>query len=81
MRKKYFDWEYVFEFVGRNADRDGLWTGDAATIAAKFGVTENEAHDVLREICDGGHIEQVYPGTYAITEWRERDESGEEAFK
>jgi hypothetical protein len=78
MRKKYCDQESVFAHIWNNADRDGLWTGDDAVLAETFHVTEDEAHEVLGEICDAGHIEKVYPGTYAITEWRERDEPGEE---
>jgi hypothetical protein len=77
MRKKYFCEEEVFGFIWEHAD-DGMWTGDAATIAAEFCVTEDEAYEVLNEICDGGHIERVYPGTYAITKWRDRDDADEE---
>jgi hypothetical protein len=78
MRKKYFDWEYVFEFVWKNADHDGMWVGDDATVAGQFGVTEDEAHEVLGDLCDRGLIEKLVPGTYAITEWRERDDADEE---
>jgi hypothetical protein len=77
MRKKYFREEEVFRFIWEHAD-DGMWSRDAATIAAEFGVTEDEAYEVLSEICDGGHIEKVYPGTYAITKWRERGDLGKE---
>jgi hypothetical protein len=41
----------------------------AATVAGKVGVTEDEAHEVLGELCDG---------TYAISKWRERDARDEE---
>ena len=78
MRRKYFDWEYVFEFIWKNCDYDGLWSGDDATVAGKFGVTEDEAHEVLGDLCDRGVIEHVYPGTYAITEWREQDEPADD---
>jgi hypothetical protein len=78
MRKKYFDWEYVFEFVWKNADRDGLWTGDASTVAGEFGVTEDEAHEMLGELCDRHLIERVETATYIITRWRERDEVADE---
>lgn len=78
MRKKHFCEQEVFGFIWNNCDDDGLWTGDAATIAAEFKVSEDTAYEVLSEICDGGHIEKVYPGTYAITKWREPDESSEE---
>jgi hypothetical protein len=78
MRKKYFVWEYVFEFVWKNADRDGLWVGDASTIGVEFGVSADEAYDALSELCDRGHVERLVPGTYAITKWRERDEPAED---
>ena len=81
MRKKYFDWEYVFEFVWNNADHDGLWDGDATTLAAEFAVTEAEAHSMLGELCDRGLIEKLYPGKFAITKWRERSEPGEEELE
>jgi hypothetical protein len=68
----------VFGFVWNNADHDGMWNGYAATIAAEFKVSEDTAYAMLSEICDGGHIEKVYPATYAITKWRERDEADEE---
>jgi len=80
MRKKCCSEEEVFAFVWNNCDDDGLWTGDAAVIAAEFSVNEIEAHEVLTELCDGVHIEEVYPGTFAITAWRERDEPAEESW-
>jgi hypothetical protein len=63
MRKKYFCEESAFEHIWNNADRDGLWAGDAATLAAKFHVAEDEAHDTLGELCDRGLIEELLPGT------------------
>jgi predicted transcriptional regulator of viral defense system len=78
MRKKYFDWEYVFEFVWKNADRDGFWTGDAASVAAVFRVSEDQADEVLGELCHRGLIEKLVPGEYAIANWREQDDPGEE---
>jgi hypothetical protein len=78
MRKKYCDWEYVFEFIWKNADCDGVWDGDDATLAGKFGVTEDEAHEVLGELCDRGHVERLVPGKLAIMKWRERDDADEE---
>jgi hypothetical protein len=77
MRMRYFGWEYVFEFIWKNADRDGMWNGDASAVAAAFNVGEDEAHEMLAALCDRGHVERLVPGTYAITEWRERDEPGE----
>jgi hypothetical protein len=79
MRKKYCDQESVFAHIWDNADADGLWTGDAATLAAEFNVGEGEAQDMLGELCDRGHVEKLVPGKYAIVKWRERDDLGEEA--
>jgi hypothetical protein len=78
MRKQCCDQESVFAHIWNNADRDGLWTGDASAVAAAFNVGEDEAYDALSELCDRGRVERLVPGTYAIAEWRERDESGEE---
>jgi hypothetical protein len=77
-RTRYFGWEYVFEHICQHCDCDGIWSGDGATVAAEFSVTEDEAHEVLVELCDRGLIESVFSGTYAITEWRDRDESADD---
>jgi hypothetical protein len=74
----YFGEEYVFEFIGQHADRDGLWTGDAETLAAKFNVTKDEAYDALTELCDRDLIQRIGSATYIIMRWRERDEAAEE---
>jgi len=80
MKKKQFDWEQVFAFLWHGADRDGLWNGDAKTLAAKFRVKEDEAYAVLGELCDRNLIQRVGASTYVITHWREReqDDPGEE---
>lgn len=77
MRKKYCDQESVFEHIWKHADDDGLWVGGAASVAEEFDVTEDEAYELLGELCDRGLLERVYAGTYAITRWRERDDPGE----
>jgi hypothetical protein len=56
---------------GNRADNDGIWNGNAATLAAEFRVAEDEAHDTLGELCDRRLIERLVPGTYAIVRWRE----------
>ena len=48
MRKKYFDRKYVYEFIWNSADGDGIWAGDDATLAEKFHVSEDEAHEAQR---------------------------------
>jgi hypothetical protein len=73
-RKKYFDWEEAFRFIWENADRDGIWHGDAASLAAEFDVSEDDAHSVLSELSDRRLIERVYLRTYVIANWRERDD-------
>jgi hypothetical protein len=78
MRRKYCDQESVFAHIWDNADRDGLWNGDASTVAAAFNVSEDEAYDALSELCDRGLVESIYPGTYAVVKWPERDDMGEE---
>jgi hypothetical protein len=78
MRTKYCDQESVFAHIWDNADADGLWDGDDATLAAEFRVSEDESHAALSELCDRGHVEKLYPGKFAIVKWRERDDPGEE---
>ena len=78
MRKKYCDWEHVFEHIWKHADRDGFWDGSATTLAAVFRVSKDETRSALGDLAGRGLIEHVYPGTYAISEWRERDDRGEE---
>jgi hypothetical protein len=72
-RKKYFGWEQVFESIWRNSDSDGIWKGDAASLAQDFRVSEETAESVLEELCDRRLIERI-AGTYFIANWRERDE-------
>jgi hypothetical protein len=74
-RTKYFNWEQAFHFIWQSADEDGIWRGDAASLAADFDVSEDEAHSVLSELCDRRLIERVYSQTYVIVNWRERDDS------
>jgi hypothetical protein len=78
MRRKYFGWEQVFEFVWKNADRDGTWGGDDATVAGEFGVLEDEADEMLSDLADRGLIERLVPGKFALVRWRERDDPAEE---
>jgi hypothetical protein len=78
MRKKDCDQESVFEHIWKHADRDGLWSGDDTTLADEFRVSEDEAQDMLGELCDRNRIQRVGGATYIITRWRERDEPGEE---
>ena len=78
MRKKYFGEEAAFAFVCNAADADGMWEGDDATIAAEFGVTDDEAYSVLSELCDRNRVQRVGERQYIIVRWRELDETDEE---
>jgi hypothetical protein len=78
MRLKYFGDEQVFELVWNNASSDGIWEGNAETLATEFNVTEDEAYGVLSELCDRGLIEKLYADKFAIVRWRERDDTTQE---
>jgi hypothetical protein len=71
-RNKYFDWEQAFHFIWQNADHDGIWHGDAVSLAAEFDVSEDEARSVLSELCDRRLIEKLYTGSIYISKWREK---------
>jgi len=78
MRKKYFCEEDVFGYVWENADADGIWDGNDATLAAEFGVSADAAYAVLSALCDGHHLQRLESAKYIIVRWRERDDAGEE---
>ena len=72
-RKKYFDEERAFEFIWQNADRDGIWHGDAASLGAEFEISKDAAEAVLDELRTRRLIEKLYTGKYIIVNWREKD--------
>jgi hypothetical protein len=78
MRRKYFCEEYVVEFIWQHCDNDGLWDGDAETLAAKFNVTKDTAYDALSELCVRDLIQRVGEREYIVVNWRERDDRDEE---
>jgi hypothetical protein len=78
MRTRNFGWEYVFEHICQHCDRDGLWDGDAESVAADFHVSEVEAHEMLSDLAHRGLIEKLVPGKYAIVNWPERDEPADD---
>jgi hypothetical protein len=43
-------------------------------------VSEDEAHEALRDLCDRKLIETLVPGKFAIVKWRERDVAEEEGL-
>jgi hypothetical protein len=75
-RKKYFDWEEAFRFIWENADREGIWLGDAASLAEEFDASEDDAESVLDELGDRRLIERLSTRTYFLSKWRERDDPG-----
>jgi hypothetical protein len=77
MRKKHFSFEQAFEYIWQHCDSEGLWTGGDATLAEEFGVSEDEAHTMLADLSQRGLIEKLFPGTFAIVQWRERDDPTE----
>ena len=75
-RKKYFDWEEAFRFIWENADRDGIWRGDAASLASEFEVSEDDAESVLDELRDRRLVEKLCAGSFYLSKWREKDDPG-----
>ena len=73
-RKKYFDWEQAFHFISQNADSDGIWKGDTASLGEEFEVSEEAAQKVLDELRERHLIEKLYTGTFFISNWRETDD-------
>jgi hypothetical protein len=80
-RKKCFDIERAFEFMWQNADREGMWLGDAASLAAEFDVSEDIADSTLDELCARRLIEKLYTQTFIISKWREKEDPDEKPFE
>jgi hypothetical protein len=72
MRRKYFDGEEAFRFIWENADRDGIWHGDAASLAAEFDASEDDAESVLDELRDKRLIEKLSTGSFYLSKRQER---------
>lgn len=77
MRTKYCDQETVFSRIWDAADCDGIWDGSSTTLAGEFGVTVEEAHTELSELCDRNRIQRIGKAKYIISRWRDREESQE----
>ncbi len=75
-RGKYLDWEQAFHFIWENADRDGIWRGDAESLAKEFEVSEESAEEVLRELRTRRLVERLSARTYFLSKWKERDSIG-----
>jgi hypothetical protein len=71
-RKKYFDWEEAFRFIWENTDTDGIWHGDAVSLASEFEVSEGTAGEVLDELRGRRLIEKLYTGSFYLSNWREK---------
>jgi hypothetical protein len=75
-RNKYFDWEQTFHFIWHNADGDGIWHGNAESLAEEFEVPEGSADEVLRELRTRRLVERLSARTYFLSNWRERGSIG-----
>jgi hypothetical protein len=75
-RKKYFGWEQAFHFISQGADQDGIWNGDASTLAAEFDVSEDAGAEVLDHLRARRLIEKLYTGVFFTCNWREKDDPG-----
>ena len=71
-RNRYFDWEQAFHFIWENADRDGIWHGDAVSLAKEFDASEDDAGSVLDELRDRLLIEMLYAGSFYLSKRREK---------
>lgn len=70
-RGKYFDWEQAFHFIWQDADKDGIWHGDAASLAAEFDASEDDAESVLDELRDRRLVEKLCAGSFYLSKRRE----------
>jgi hypothetical protein len=75
-RNKYFDWEQAFHFIWQNVDDDGIWHGNAESVAKEFEVSEEAAEEVLRELRTRRLVERLSARTYFLSKWKERDGIG-----
>jgi len=72
--RRYFDWEQAFHFIWQNADCDGIWHGDAASLAEEFDASEDEAESVLDDLRGRRLVERLYTGAFFMSKWREKDD-------
>ena len=73
-RNKYFGWEQAFHFIWENVNSDGIWLGDATSLAEEFDATEDEAESVLDELRGRRVIEKLHTGAFFMSKWREKDD-------
>lgn len=71
-RSKYFDWEQAFHFIRQNADADGIWHGEAVSLAEEFDASEDDAESVLDELRDRRLIEKLSAGSFYLSKRREK---------
>lgn len=71
-RNKYLDWEQGFHFIWRDADRDGIWHGDAVSLAAEFDASEEDAESVLDELRHRRLIEKLSTGSFYHSKQQEK---------
>jgi hypothetical protein len=70
-RTKYFGWEQAVHFIWENADRDGIWHGDALSLAEEFDASEDDAESVLDELRDRRLIEKLCTGSFYLSKRQE----------
>ena len=73
-RKRYFAGKQAFHFIWQSADRDGIWHGDAVSLAEEFDALEDDAESVLDELRDRRLIEKLCAGSFYLSKWREKDD-------
>jgi hypothetical protein len=71
-RKKYFDWEQAFHFIWQNADEDGIWHGDAVSLAEEFRASEDDAESVLDDLRDRRLVEKLDTRSFYLLKWQEK---------
>jgi hypothetical protein len=69
-RQRYFDWEQALHFIWQGADQDGIWNGDASTLATEFDVSEDAGAEVLDQLRARRLIEKLYTGVQLAGEGR-----------
>jgi hypothetical protein len=74
-RRGYLNREQAFHFIWQNAGRDGIWRGDAASLAKEFDALEDDTESVLDELRERRLIEKLDARTYFLSTWREREDT------
>lgn len=70
-RGRYLNWEEAFDFIWQNADRDGIWRGDAGSLAEEFDASADDAESVLDELRNRRLVEKLCAGSFYLSKRRE----------